>query len=200
MQPLDFSALSLLIVDDNAHMRHMYRNVLSSLNISNIHDASNGQAALEILKDKDIDIVICDWNMSPINGLEFAKLVRNDPIVPNPFVPIIMVTGHTGIQHVKDARDAGVNEFLAKPISAKLLYSRLASVVQNNRVFIRSESFFGPDRRRRRAEFGGPDKREHENQSATDRRTKNLPFKGSEKRQGYPGYIASERRGDEARR
>ena len=91
-------------------------------------------------------------------------MVRSGEDSPNPYVPIIMLTGHTELHRVCEARDAGVNEFLAKPISAKALYSRVASIIEFPRPFIRTKSYFGPCRRRRNlgAPRGMKERREDE--------------------------------------
>ena len=95
--------------------------------------------------------------MKQMDGLEFTRNVRNDPNSPNPFVPINMITGHTEKHHVEAARDAGVTELLAKPITAANLFSRIAEIVERPRAFVRCGHYFGPDRRRHRAEgYNGP--------------------------------------------
>ena len=86
--------------------------------------------------------------MAPMDGYDFAKHIRNSPETPNPFLPVIMVSAHTELTQVKRARDVGVTEFLAKPISAKTLLVRFCSVIDNQRAFVRSSKFIGPDRRR----------------------------------------------------
>jgi len=95
-----------------------------------------------------------------MTGLEFVKKIRTDPNSPNPFVPVIMLTGHTHIDHVRMARDAGANEFLAKPVSVKAVLSRLMAVIEHPRPFVRSKSYFGPCRRRRAMDdYRGPERR-----------------------------------------
>ena len=89
--------------------------------------------------------------MKPMDGLEFTRRVRNDEHSPNPFVPIIMITGHTEKHRVEAARDAGVTEFLAKPITAHNLFARIAEIVERPRAFVRCDNYFGPDRRRHTA-------------------------------------------------
>ena len=69
--------------------------------------------------------------MEGMSGLELAQMIRTDPQTPNPFVPVIMLTGHTHIDRVRQARDAGINEFIAKPVSVKTMMSRLLSVIEN---------------------------------------------------------------------
>ncbi len=151
--------LNFLIVDDNKHMRALVKTILSTLGIKNIHEAGDGADALKELKVFPADIVICDWNMSPLDGIDFVKLVRTGKDSANPYVPIIMLTGHTEMHRVIEARDAGVNEFLAKPISAKGIYSRIRSIIENPRPFVKSRDYFGPDRRRKQVPFNGAERR-----------------------------------------
>ncbi len=141
--------LSFLVVDDNRHMRALVRSVLRALGARNIAEATDGADAYRRLGTYAPDVVICNWQMSPMDGLEFVRLVRTDTDSPNPFVPVIMLTGHTEAKRVVEARDAGVTEFLAKPISAQQLYSRILAVIERPRPFIHAKSYVGPDRRRR---------------------------------------------------
>jgi DNA-binding response OmpR family regulator len=85
--------------------------------------------------------------------------IRNDTNSDNPFVPVIMVTAHGEADRVIEARDAGMTEYLTKPISAKGLYQRIASIVESERPFVRVSDFFGPDRRRKKEAFGDSDRR-----------------------------------------
>ena len=92
--------------------------------------------------------------------LEVSRRLRTDPDSPNPYIPVIMMTGHTDRAKVMQARDAGVTEFLVKPISSRLLCQRLQAVIDRPRPFVRAKSFFGPDRRRRSSlDFGGEERR-----------------------------------------
>jgi two-component system chemotaxis response regulator CheY len=97
----------------------------------------------------DLDI---DWNYS-LDGMAFFRHVRQSPNTPNPFIPIIVVTANTEIKHVCEARDTGMTEFLAKPVSARILYKRIVSILEHHRTFIRAYQFFGPNRRRQRPKF-----------------------------------------------
>ncbi len=125
-----FDRLNVLTVDDNRNMRTLFESILLALGVRNIHEACDVKQAFHDLQYFQADIVITDWNMEPLNGLDFVRMVREGEDSPNPYVPIIMVTGHSELQRVCEARDAGVNEFLAKPISAKALYSRLVSIIE----------------------------------------------------------------------
>ena len=107
-----------------------------------------------------VDLMIVDWMMQPMDGLAFTRMVRLKPNSPNPYVPILMMTAHTEASRVREARDAGVNGFLKKPISARVLFDRIASALTDNRAFVRTDAFFGPDRRHGvPAEYQGPFRR-----------------------------------------
>ena len=113
---------------------------------------------------------------------------------PNPYLPIIVVTAYTDIHHVIRARDSGVNEYLAKPVSAKSIYSRICSLVENERQFIRCRDFFGPDRLRRRIDHEGQERRVNANTRSANRRKKDVITGQPERRKDCPGYKAPERR------
>jgi DNA-binding response OmpR family regulator len=98
--------------------------------------------------------------MPIFDGLELAQMIRQPESKGNPYAPIIMLTGHSEKRRVTVARDAGVTEFLAKPISAKGLYQRIMNVVANPRPFIKTKTYFGPDRRRNtNSAYMGPERR-----------------------------------------
>ena len=140
--------LNVLIIDDNKHMRVLIKQVLHAIGVKLIREADDGADAFKEMESFDADVVLCDWAMSPVDGLDFVRLIRTGRDSPNPYVPIIMLTGHTEASRVREARDAGVTEFLAKPISAKSLYSRLISVIERPRPFIKTRTYTGPCRRR----------------------------------------------------
>ena len=95
------------------------------------------------------DVAFVDFRLEGLDGLEFCRLVRNGADSPNPFLPIIMITAYSERSRVMEAVNAGVDEFLVKPIRAIDVASRLNAVVERRRPFVRSPSYFGPDRRRR---------------------------------------------------
>jgi DNA-binding response OmpR family regulator len=158
-----FDRLKVLVVDDNPHMRALIVAVLQAFDIKTILEASSGETAWSVLQTNACDIVFLDWVMPGISGLELTRKIRTAANSPNPFVPIIMLTGHTSVDHVRAARDAGVNEFLAKPVSAKNIVARMLSIIENPRPFVRTKVYFGPCRRRRRdGDYRGPDRRSKE--------------------------------------
>ena len=141
--------INVLVVDDNRHMRQLVESILHALGVKQVCQAGDAAQAFEELQHFNADVIIVDWHMEPLDGLDFVRLVRTGKDSPNPFVPIIMLSGYTEFRRVTEARDAGVHEFLAKPISAKALYQRFAAIIENSRPFVRTNSFFGPDRRRK---------------------------------------------------
>ena len=145
---LDLRSVSFLIVDDNAHMRHIIKMMVWTLGSKKCMEALGGREAFEALRANPVDIILCDWAMQPMDGLTFTRRLRAMEDSPLRFVPVIMVTGHTERIRIMQARDAGVTEFVAKPVSVKALYQRIASVVLRPRPFVKSADYFGPDRRR----------------------------------------------------
>ncbi len=157
---IDFNKLRFLVCDDNPHMRRILRTLLHSFGAREVYEAEDGATALEMYSHYVPDIVITDWAMPIFDGLELAQMIRQPESKGNPFAPIIMLTGHSEKRRVTVARDAGVTEFLAKPISAKGLYQRILNVVANPRPFIKTKTYFGPDRRRNTNNaYIGPERR-----------------------------------------
>jgi DNA-binding response OmpR family regulator len=107
-----------------------------------------------------VNLVLADWKMQPTDGLAFTHMTRWQADSPNPYVPILMLTAHTEASRVAAARDAGVTGFVKKPISARVLFERMASALTDTRVFVRTADFFGPDRRHTEArDYAGPFRR-----------------------------------------
>jgi CheY-like chemotaxis protein len=160
MARIDFNKLRFLIIDDNAHMRRILRTLLHGFGARHVYEAEDGASGLEAFTHYSPDIVLADWAMPIFDGLELAQMIRQPGVNTNPYAPIIMLTGHSDKQRVIAARDAGITEFMAKPISAKALYQRILNVVANPRPFIKTRSYFGPDRRRNvKPSNSGPDRR-----------------------------------------
>jgi CheY-like chemotaxis protein len=160
---LRYDLLKMLIVDDNKHMRVLLAEMLRALGVVDIFDANDGAQGFQVLRDHPIDIVMTDLSMEPVDGIEFVRMLRNSPDSPNKMVPVIMVTGHSTLQRVNEARDAGVNEFLTKPLTARGMIQRIGQIVDNPRPYIRTDTYFGPDRRRRAdPDYMGPERRINE--------------------------------------
>jgi two-component system, chemotaxis family, chemotaxis protein CheY len=141
--------LNILLVDDNHHMRVLLTQLLRAVGVRQIHQATDGAEGLQIMRKHTIDIVMTDLAMEPLDGIDFVRLVRNSSDSPNQMVPVIMITGHLTMRRIQEARDAGVNEFVAKPITARNVLERLQLIIDHPRQFVRTDDYFGPDRRRR---------------------------------------------------
>ena len=154
--------LSFLIIDDNRHMLTILRVLLRAFGARRVHECDDASAALDKFRATNPDIVIVDYQMRPLNGIEFIRMARCSKNSPNCYVPIILLTGHSKRHSVMEARDAGVNEILVKPVTAKDLFSRIQTIVYHPRPFIDVPGYFGPCRRRRQ-DFGyrGPERRQN---------------------------------------
>ena len=149
MQNLD--RFSILLAEDDHFLSNLLKQVLQSLGFKNVTVASNGRVALEKSLDRSFQIIITDWEMKPMSGIEFVKNLRTFVPAPNRYAPVLMFTGRTSVEDVKTARDIGVNEFLAKPFTAAELSKRMLLAIQQPRQFVVSSHYVGPDRRRKTA-------------------------------------------------
>jgi two-component system chemotaxis response regulator CheY len=160
MVKINFNRLRFLVIDDSAHMRRLLRTLLHGFGARDVYEAEDGATGLEAFTNYVPDIIITDWAMPVFDGLELTQMIRQHGANANPYVPIIMLTAHSEKKRVTTARDAGITEFLAKPISAKALYQRIMNAVANPRPFIKTKTYFGPDRRRNiNSNYVGPERR-----------------------------------------
>ncbi len=161
--PYDLSRLQILVVEDSAFMQRILRDLLKAIGVSalNIRMVADGPAALSVLRDMTPDIIVCDWQLPGMSGLELIRKLRDPKAGPNAYVPIILCTAFTHRERMEAARDAGVHEILAKPLKAEDMYARIASIIETPRPFIRAPGYFGPDRRRQDLPYDGPDKRQN---------------------------------------
>ena len=119
--------MPVLVVDDYNTMIRIIRNLLKQLGFENIDDASDGSAALNKMRTKKYGLVISDWNMEPMTGIELLKLVRADEKLRN--TPFIMVTAESKPENVIAAKQAGVSNYVVKPFNAETLKGKLVSVI-----------------------------------------------------------------------
>lgn len=148
-----------MVVDDQEFFTTMIRRIIKVIGASDVKTFTDCESAWKQYKQQPADLILLDWEMRPMNGLQLTRMIRKSPESPNPFVPIIMVTAHREREHVFRARDAGVTEYVVKPIVPKALFSRIEAVIEKPRRFVRIGDFFGPDRRRHKTEFDGDDRR-----------------------------------------
>ncbi|MDO9414327.1 MAG: response regulator [Pseudolabrys sp.] len=136
--------LKVLVVDDSAFARKITRALLNNLGIKAITEASDGIAALEVIRQAPPDVIILDWEMPLLNGPELVRIVRSPGVFPAPDVPIIMLSSHGDKRRVLEALTLGVNEFLCKPVSAKALLDRLVSILAKARESVQLDGYYGP--------------------------------------------------------
>lgn len=163
----DLSTAKILIVDDMKPMLSLTKSILNIFGFKNVYVASSGEEALQLVIKNDPDLVITDWVMEPMDGLELTKELRKNPLCPNPYVPVVMMTGFSSKLRVEQARDYGITEFLVKPFTSRDLYSRITQIIEKPRQFVDSGAFFGPDRRRRHMkDYYGPKRRDDDGSGA----------------------------------
>lgn len=150
--------ISVLLVEDSPQVRSLLVSVLTQLGVGRIVRAPEGAEAIRLLKQlqvdphsigaSSIDLVISDWVMDPIDGATLLRWIRRHRESPDRFLPFIMLSAYSEWHRVQTARELGVNEFLAKPFSVASVLQHILAVIQDNRNYVRTNTFFGPDRRR----------------------------------------------------
>ncbi|MDX2103572.1 MAG: response regulator [Alphaproteobacteria bacterium] len=121
--------MPILIVDDYKTMLRIIRNLLKQLGFDNVDEASDGSSALQRLRDKPFGLVISDWNMEPMTGLQLLKEVRADAKLKH--IPFIMVTAESKTENVIAAKEAGVTNYIVKPFNAETLKQKMVAVFGN---------------------------------------------------------------------
>lgn len=140
--------LRVLVVDDNAFMRKMVRSLLNNIGVKKIYEAADGIAGLEQIRAMAPDVIVLDWEMPLLNGPELVRIVRSPGVFPTPDIPIIMLTAHGERSRIVEAVRLGVNEFLCKPVSAKMLTDRLISILAKPRTNVQLGDYYGPEPRK----------------------------------------------------
>ncbi|GAB6051421.1 response regulator [Magnetospira thiophila] len=161
MESLNLQNVTFMLVEDNRFSARLAISILKNLKVGRIEVSSSAEDAIVLLKSGfQPDILLVDWLLPKMNGTDFVKQVRTRGITVNPYVPIILVTAWSRISVIEAARDSGVNEILAKPVSPLSLYNAIVKVIMKARPFVRSATYFGPNRRRSNdPKRTGPDRR-----------------------------------------
>lgn len=199
----NFEKVAILVVDDNDQVRSLLTSVLKNLGVGTVYKAKEGGDAIELIKSLPqdytkkggcpIDLIISDWVMSPVDGISLLRWVRHHPDTPNPFLPFAMISALSDASKIERARDLGATHFFAKPFSVESITAHLCSILTTGRVFVRTENFFGPDRRRRNITTGRqtdrrkgsaadrkPDAEKTEEEKAADAKRKEIVKKQEE--------------------
>lgn len=163
MAAFPMERMSVLVVDDNHHMTDILRTIFRGFGVKNLYEAGCVDSGFEIFCTQKIDVIVTDYQMQPVDGAELVRRIRTAPESPNPYAPVIMLTAYSDRSKVETARDAGITEFCAKPVMTADLYRKIVAAVNAPRPFIRTKSYFGPDRRRRRPDsYAGVERRSAE--------------------------------------
>lgn len=123
----DISGLRIIAVDDFSTMRRIIKNLLKQSGFENVYEAEDGLKALEIIRAEKIDLIISDWNMPKLNGLELLRQIRQDPDLKR--IPFIMITAESEKEKIIKAVQTGVTDYIVKPFTAKTLQDKI------NRIF-----------------------------------------------------------------
>ena len=183
MNNYDLSYLNVMLVEKHGFMRRLLGDVLNQLGVSAVRDHSDVDQAYDKFVEQPADLVMTDWAPG-LDGIALLRKLRQTGVSPNPFVPVIVITANTESRHIYTARDSGMTEFLAKPITAQRVYSRICSVIEKRRLYISSDQFFGPDRRRLRKDFfSGENRRTRGHINGPERRgLSTIDYYGEERR------------------
>jgi len=169
MSNIDLSHVSILVVEDSQFLRSLIVNSLRVMGVGSIQSFDDGAQAIDFIKlvsdnpmkagMMSIDIIISDWEMSPVNGMMLLRWIRRHKDSPDRFIPFLMLTGYSEPGRVQDARTMGVNEFMSKPFTVNALADKMFSIINKPRQFVHNGSYFGPDRRRQLIPIAGEDRR-----------------------------------------
>ena len=158
MSDITLERLTVLLVEDSQFIRSLLANCLKILGVGTVIAVEDGAAAIDFIQlvhqdpmkagTMEVDIVITNCEMSPVNGKMILRWIRRHKDRPDRFLPVLMITAYTEEERVLEARDLGANEVLAKPFTIKSLSDKLMSVILTNRPFVHTTDSCGPDRRR----------------------------------------------------
>lgn len=145
-----FRRLKVLVVEDSAEMQRLLTALLESMGIRHVVVARDGEKGLSAFAAVNPDIIVTDGAMTPMDGYEMTRRIRASGAgnAANPDVPILMISGHVGREDVAHARDQGVTDYLAKPLSAEMLYEAIVAAVSRPIHFVEKLGYRGPSPRR----------------------------------------------------
>jgi DNA-binding response OmpR family regulator len=160
LTPQLLAKLSVLVIDRDKFTRGLIAGLLRQMGVGTVRQADSGRQAIALLAEARADAVVTERDLPDGDGVALVRWIRTHQSSPYPSVPIIMVTGQVHQDDVIAAREAGVTEFIVKPVTEIALRLRLKSVLLAPREFVRTEKFVGPSRRRRaRESFPGEERR-----------------------------------------
>jgi CheY-like chemotaxis protein len=147
---INLERLTVLVADDNQQALDMLSQVVSGFGVRQIIKCENAEMAKQVVRKHPLDMAIIDAHMGGVGGYQLVEWLRREAGPPNAYIPIIVVTGHSRRSDVLRARDCGANFLVAKPITPKVLLDRIFWIAKDERVFIETPTYVGPDRRFKR--------------------------------------------------
>jgi len=153
------NGLDIVVAEDDVQTRIFYRSILEAYGVGQIREAVNGLEAFATIGEATPDMLLTDYGMSPLDGVELTRLLRDRARSPAPFLPILMITAYTGKERIRLARNAGVQEVLHKPVTPQSLVEHVARIRGNPLPYVQTRNYFGPDRRRAAWRLAGPERR-----------------------------------------
>jgi CheY-like chemotaxis protein len=144
---INLGGLAILIADSNSYLRRITHGMLRGFGANKLFEVEHYLGVVQVLTGQKIDVMLCDTRLPPEGGLSLTRTIRRTLGNENRTMPILMMTTDSREATIKMARDAGVNMVIAKPMSPKALYDRLAWIAFTPRNFVDTETYFGPDRR-----------------------------------------------------
>ena len=164
MASYDFDRLKVLLVEDSPFIQSLLINSLKILGVGTVIPKDHGGAAIDFLKlvhddpmkagVSNIDIVLTNWDMSPVDGLMLLRWIRRHKDSPDRFVPVVMITAYSEAARVREARELGVTDMLSKPFTISNVGDKMINVIERPRQFVHTKAYFGPDRRRQKRDIG----------------------------------------------
>jgi DNA-binding response OmpR family regulator len=166
---IDLQRLSILVVEDSMFIRSIVANSLKVMGVGQVSMVEDGGRAIDFLQlvknepmragVQSVDIVISNWEMSPVDGLMLLRWIRRHKDSPDRYMPFMFLTGFTDFHHIREARDLGAHEIMTKPFTMRTLAEKINGLIQRNRQFIHNKDYFGPDRRRQALPYAGAERR-----------------------------------------
>lgn len=148
-----------VVVADDPYMAALTAGMLRNLGVRNIVETNDVTATWAALRRDSWNLLLIDDGLGPVDALILVHQLRHDPSATNRHIPVLMTFSDVDKGRIVAARDAGVTEFLKKPLSANVIGLRLMQAIENPRPFVEAPSYAGPDRRRRIGGVEGPDRR-----------------------------------------
>jgi two-component system, chemotaxis family, chemotaxis protein CheY len=166
---LDLERMAVLFVDDSPFIRSLMLSALKMLGVGHVITARDGGDAIELLGKlktdpvqvgvNAIDMIICNWDMSPVDGPMLLRFVRRHKDSQDRFIPFLFLTAYTERERIEEARELGANDVISKPFAIRTIGEKITQIIHKNRQFVHTKDYFGPDRRRQIMDFDGDEKR-----------------------------------------